>query len=803
MSDDVFESNRSNSTSRRSGPERENWSVLDLAEKMRQALKTTPDALSVCSLIPYETRDFIVQCLHDESGDEEEKTKAMESSIRELESENLLLQAAFKQEADKRVSLQIYGKELVAELESMKRVRQSSEPLAAESAASCGNDDDQTAIKENPHADLDHVRKPVGDASNLGEQVDVLKNTISQQELKIAELKATVQKYKRVQDMVRSASLSVGRRPGDVTSPPQTPSGCDNRAVDGNNTIPLAASALPSPGGGSLPSTGTQWQFGEPKAAEQRVRRASMDEKVGSSQDIASTKKKKRFGSFTKGKLFKLGKSRRSSSEPNLSSSDETDARDDFTVSAEAPVPTSNSSTSSNSAASRLRRSASAIRGTLGRAIGRLRRHTSQTAVNDLDGDDEYQDGRPGWTVARSLEHQRDLGSHPLAGWGCDAVASWMSEIGLDIYSNRVKTSGFTGMKLIKSTEIDLDKDLVMYHPLHKKKLKLAFNNLVSESKDSMDKLGHAWIASWLDGIGLPQYKNNFFEARIDGRVLNVLTMEDLAFLKVQNAFHHVSFKRAIQCLRQQNFNPAGLVDSDLEGVSQSSHGHKPPEHVIRWTNARVCKWLESIEMAEYAGNLKESGINGALMVLEPRFNADTLAALLQVKELIRRHLSQHFSRLVGPAFLASKREAESTKGFVPLEPHGKKPRRRIMSLGSLRRRTKADSDMRNAFVCPVDLDMPLTAVTGHVATLKESGQSYYGNIRAGTASSQGGRREQRRLKEESKGSPRTVPSSGKRVEVDGRGNEIEVMSNEMDSLTDMINKELEKKKAMSEKVED
>ena len=33
------------------------------------------------------------------------------------------------------------------------------------------------------------------------------------------------------------------------------------------------------------------------------------------------------------------------------------------------------------------------------------------------------------------------------------------------------------------------------------------------------------WITKWLDDIGLPQYKDQFYDARIDGRVLNHLTV--------------------------------------------------------------------------------------------------------------------------------------------------------------------------------------------------------------------------------------------------------------------------------------
>lgn len=33
------------------------------------------------------------------------------------------------------------------------------------------------------------------------------------------------------------------------------------------------------------------------------------------------------------------------------------------------------------------------------------------------------------------------------------------------------------------------------------------------------------YISGWLDDIGLPQYKDTFFDARVDGRMLNSLTV--------------------------------------------------------------------------------------------------------------------------------------------------------------------------------------------------------------------------------------------------------------------------------------
>jgi hypothetical protein len=57
------------------------------------------------------------------------------------------------------------------------------------------------------------------------------------------------------------------------------------------------------------------------------------------------------------------------------------------------------------------------------------------------------------------------------------------------------------------------------------------------------------------------------------------------------------------------------------------------------------------VDLAEYAPNLRGSGVHGALVMLEPKFNAELLASILSIpgsKTLLRRHLSIHFASLVG-----------------------------------------------------------------------------------------------------------------------------------------------------------
>ena len=41
---------------------------------------------------------------------------------------------------------------------------------------------------------------------------------------------------------------------------------------------------------------------------------------------------------------------------------------------------------------------------------------------------------------------------------------------------------------------------------------------------------------------------------------------------------------------------------------------------VMLWTNHRVMEWLRTVDLSEYAPNLRGSGIHGALMVRMQRF---------------------------------------------------------------------------------------------------------------------------------------------------------------------------------------
>lgn len=52
---------------------------------------------------------------------------------------------------------------------------------------------------------------------------------------------------------------------------------------------------------------------------------------------------------------------------------------------------------------------------------------------------------------------------------------------------------------------------------------------------------------------------------------------------------------------------------------------------VLVWSNERVIKWVQSINLREYANNLIESGVHGALIALDESFDHNSLALALQI----------------------------------------------------------------------------------------------------------------------------------------------------------------------------
>ncbi|XP_064316693.1 liprin-beta-1 isoform X9 [Phalacrocorax carbo] len=420
----------------------------------------------------------------------------------------------------------------------------------------------------------------------------------------------------------------------------------------------------------------------------------------GGAGDEDSFGTRKARSSFGRG-FFKIKNNKRTASAPNLAETEKGSA-DHLDLAGLPPRPKETDSLQMTPPSPDSRKKARGIK----KLFGKLKRSQSTTFNPDDMSETEFKRGGTRATAGPRLGWSRDLGqSHneldtPFAKWTKEQVCNWLQDQGLGSYISNGKHWILSGQTLLQASQQDLEKELGIKHPLHRKKLQLALQALGSEEENNHGKLDYHWVTRWLDDIGLPQYKTQFDEGKVDGRMLHYMTVDDLLSLKVVSVLHHLSIKRAIQVLRINNFEPNCLRrrPSDENNVT--------PSEVTQWTNHRVMEWLRSVDLAEYAPNLRGSGVHGGLMVLEPRFNVETMAQLLNIppnKTLLRRHLATHFNLLVGQEAQQQKREAMESPDYILLTATAKvKPKKLAFSnFGSLRKKKQDDVE---EYVCPMEL---------------------------------------------------------------------------------------------------
>uniref|UniRef100_A0A8C4JTL1 PPFIA binding protein 2 n=1 Tax=Dromaius novaehollandiae TaxID=8790 RepID=A0A8C4JTL1_DRONO len=336
---------------------------------------------------------------------------------------------------------------------------------------------------------------------------------------------------------------------------------------------------------------------------------------------------------------------------------------------------------------------------------GKIRRTQSGNFPADDLGLAEFRRGglraTAGPRLSRSKETKGQKSDYnaPFAQWGTERVCNWLEDFGLGQYVIFARQWVSSGHTLLTATPQDMEKEMGIKHPLHRKKLVLAIKSINAKQDEKSAQLDHIWVTRWLDDIGLPQYKDQFHESRVDGRMLQYLTVNDLLFLKVTSQLHHLSIKCAIHVLHVNSFNPHCLRRRPVDENNVS------PSEVVQWSNHRVMEWLRSVDLAEYAPNLRGSGVHGGLIILEPRFNGDTLAMLLNIppqKTLLRRHLTTNFNVLIGPEAQQEKREIMESTAYTPLTTTAKvRPKKLGFShFGNLR---KKKFDESTDYICPMD----------------------------------------------------------------------------------------------------